>query len=606
MPMFVLQNFVFPTIEEQDCRDLFIRRFENELDAFGEKMCKLEELRFDTWMNLFAASKWYHYCEMGNLYMGFKINGDFIIEVVGTKLNAAFLFINEVLFEKEYRNHKSDDTTYIELPDVKEYDAVFLKLKYPKVEPCVIERIDWFTDATPKQDNDMAIVTCTYKREQYINKTITLFKKYLEENPNLSNRMHLFVIDNGKTIPLGFGDENIDIVPNINAGGAGGFGRGMIEVCKSERNYSRCLLMDDDVKILPESFGRTLQFSDYLKDEYRDATINGAMLDFYAPHMFYENVAVQDEMWVRPVHAECSLIDYLNVLKINTYNDSLWKCTYPKQDAGWYYSCVPIGKESINNLPMPIFIRGDDVEYGWRSNGKAFIQLNGICIWHANFYYRVNKLTDVYYLVRNMMINNMLYTDGFENQYKKILIKKYKYLNATFDYKSVELLNIALKDILEKGKFFEENPENLHKKLSAIAAEDFIHEENWYTLEGVRNKIYYYGKIERAVNFVAKAVFKVIPATKTIAKKNSEKAVGEWYPPTDAFLFRKHIKVYNLLKHAYYYRHFDYSKEKALKKEFNQAIKMLNKNYFDLREFYKQKHRTLISYNFWKKHLGME
>ena len=60
MPMYVLQNFVFPTIEEQDCRDLFVRRFETELDAFGETMCKLEELRFDTWMNLFAASKWHH------------------------------------------------------------------------------------------------------------------------------------------------------------------------------------------------------------------------------------------------------------------------------------------------------------------------------------------------------------------------------------------------------------------------------------------------------------------------------------------------------------------------------------------------------------------
>ena len=104
---------------------------------------------------------------------------------------------------------------------------------------------------------------------------------------------------------------------------------------------------------------------------------------------------------------------------------------------------------------------------------------------------------------------------------------------------------------------------------------------------------------------MAKAVFKVIPAAKIIAKKNSEKAVGEWFPPADAFLFRKHIKVYNLLKHAYYYRHYDYSKEKALKKEFKQTMKMLDENYFYLREFYKQEHKTLISYDFWKKHLGL-
>ncbi len=606
MPMFVLQNFVFPTAEEQECKELFVRKSEMVLDAFGKNICKLEELSFDTWMNIFAASKWYHYCEIGKLYLGINIEGDFILEVVGTKLNAAFCMINEVLFQKEYKNHKNENSTYIELPSVKEYDAVFLNLKYLKENPCTVYSIDWFTDVAPKYDNDMAIVTCTYKREQYINKTISIFRKYIKDNHNLASKMHLFVIDNGKTIPLDKGDENIEIVPNINAGGAGGFGRGMIEVCKAKRNYTRCLLMDDDVKILPESFGRTLQFSNYLKEEYQNATINGAMLDFYAPNMFFENVVVQEGLWVRPVHDECNLIDYINVLKVNIYNDVIWKNSYPKQDAAWFYSCIPINKESINNLPMPIFIRGDDVEYGWRSNGKAFIQLNGICIWHANFYYRVNKLTDVYYLVRNMMINNMIYTNGFETQYKRLLKDNYKYLNATYDYKSVELLNIALKDVLGKGKFFEKNPEELHKKLSAIATEDFIAEDNWYTLESVRNKVYHYGKLEKSVNYAAKAVFKLIPATKIIAKKNSEKAVGEWYPPTDAFLFRKHIRVYNLLKHSYYYRHYDYSKEKALKKDFNHIMRVLDKKYYELKEFYKQEHKVLISYDFWKKYLELE
>ena len=204
------------------------------------------------------------------------------------------------------------------------------------------------------------------------------------------------------------------------------------------------------------------------------------------------------------------------------------------------------------------------------------------------------------------MINNMIYTNGFETQYKRLLKDKYKYLNATYDYKSVELLNIALKDVLGKGKFFEKNPEELHKKLSAIATEDFIAEDNWYTLESVRNKVYHYGMLEKSVNYAAKAVFKLIPATKIIAKKNSEKAVGEWYPPTDAFLFRKHIRVYNLLKHSYYYRHYDYSKEKALKKDFNHIMRVLDKKYYELKGFYKQEHKVLISYDFWKKYLGLE
>ena len=50
----------------------------------------------------------------------------------------------------------------------------------------------------------------------------------------------------------------------------------------------------------------------------------------------------------------------------------------------WWYCTMPLNIINKKNLPMPIFIRGDDVEFGLR-NMKHLILMNGICVWHEPF-----------------------------------------------------------------------------------------------------------------------------------------------------------------------------------------------------------------------------
>lgn len=601
----LLQRIIFPEAKDKDYRDLFFRWGIIECSAFTKKLTTLNELHFNTWMNLFAAKKWFHYCVLEDLSLGLCIQGKFSVEIIGSNRNTAYNRIDEKIFFQEFDGN--GETIYIPINSAKKYDAVYFILRFLKDAPCEIISAGWFTDTEPRNKNKLAIVTCTYKREDYINRTITLFEKYLDQNPELQDRMHLFISDNGQTLDLSSNYKYTDIFYNINAGGAGGFGRGLIEVCKSKDEYTRCLFMDDDVEIIPESFYRTLVLSDYLKEKYQSAHINGAMLDLYNKVQFFDNLAVQDGLWVHTYHNETNLLNYDEILRINFIPEIAYHNENAKTNAAWFYSCFPINKnESINTLPLPIFIRGDDVEWGWRNYGIDFIQLNGICIWHAPFYFRVNKITENYYTSRNMFIINCIYTNNFKSIFINLYKEKFKYSIDTYDYVSSRLMIAALDDILKGSKLFDEDPVALMNKLQTLANENYETVESPYELLDVKYKQVGYSKVRRLINKVIRLCYRIAPFTKKIIKRSGTNAISEWYPPTDAFLIQKNVRVYNLLNHSSIVRHFDATLENQLTKEFNQKLSQIEKEYDNLQKDYKSNFQRITSYDFWKNYLKLD
>lgn len=600
----LLQRVVFPEIKDIACDELFLRKTENVCRAFGKQTTSVCELYFNTWMNLFAAKKWFYYTVITDLYLGLDIQGDFSVEIIGSNRNTAYNRIDENIVCKEYKDNLKP--VYIQIKDPQKYEAIYFTLRYPKENACNIHSIGWYTESEARIKNKLAIVTCTFKREEYIYRTLEMFENYLDSNEQLKDRMHLFVIDNGKTLKLNDHYKYADIYYNMNAGGAGGFGRGLIEACKADENYTRCLFMDDDVEIIPESFYRTLTLSDYLKEKYKNALVNGAMLDIYNKNMFFENLAMQEGIWLRPYHSEANLFNYDDVLRVNHIPEEVFYNSYPKVDGGWYYCSFAMDKkESINNLPLPIFIRGDDAEYGFRHHGEVFISLNGICIWHAPFYYRVNKVTDSYYLYRNMFIINAIYTDNFKNTYQKYYKDAFKHMIDTYDYVSARLIIEAQKDILKGSKIFDENPEEIMQRLNLLGKEENIPVTDPYELWNVKYKNLNWKLYRRIINKFIKKIYKCIPYTKCLIKKNGENQAPEWFPPVDVFLIKKNVKVYNLLKETSVVRKFDYKLEKKLTVEFDGNLKKINRLYDELEKDYKNEFKRITSYEFWKNYLNL-
>ena len=600
----LLSRVVMPEAKDKDYRDLFFRWSVQETGAFGKGITTLNELYFNTWMNLFAPEKWFHYCALDNLYLGLKVKGLFCVEIIGSNRNVAFNRIDERLFFSEFSGNGTD-TVYIPIQNPQKYDAVYFILRYEKNTEFEFLTAGWYTDTMPQFENSLAIVTCTYKREDYIYKTISMFEEYLNQNPKLQDRIRLFVIDNGQTLSLGENCKYTKLFYNMNAGGAGGFGRGLIEVCKSKETYTRCLFMDDDVEILPESFYRTLILADYLKPEFSDSFINGAMLDIYNRHVFFENLGMRDGLWVRPYHSEANLFDYNEILRVNQIPYSIFD-KERKVHCGWYCCSFAIDqKQNLNNLPLPIFIRGDDVEWSWRNAGKNFISMNGICIWHAPFHYIVSKVVDNYYLVRNMFLLNTLYTERFRQEFPQLLKDSFAYLISSYDYVAARIMIYALNDILKGIGVYSENPVEIMQTLNSIAQEDYRDTDDMYLLFDVRNKDYRGFGTRKLINKTIKFLYRKVPSCKCRIKRNSMNHVADWHPPIEAFLVKKQVRVYNLMEHTYTTRRFDFKLEKTLTKEFHEKLEKIVSRYEELEKEYKAGFKTITSYDFWRRYLKL-
>jgi GT2 family glycosyltransferase len=486
------------------------------------------------------------------------------------------------------------------VPDAEKYDGVFFIIFEDTNNPIQIESAVWCTDKKPAHSNKIAIVSCTFKREEYILKIIADFEDFIAENARLEKKIKLFVVDNGKTLDTSTRYKNTKIIPNMNAGGAGGFTRGLMEAVDSQENFTRILFMDDDVEIIPESFFRTLSIADYLRDEYKNAFINGAMMDLYAREILFENLGVPKKFDVVGYISDLNVYEYNNILKAIDIPDNLFTDPDKKVHSAWWYNCFPVSMVKNDGLPCPLFIRGDDIEWSWRHQGTRHISMNGICVWHAPFMWKVSPVMEYYYSRRNYFLLNILYTKDFKENFVKYYKEIFYYLLKTYNYNAVELLFQALDDILKGSAAFKENPEEQFKKLNAIA-----------------KKVVYFPAENRELEF-AKTYFPLMKKRKIIYKFTlhgklfpsflfkKEGIALEWFPPVENFMLCKEVKVYNLATGKYCVRKYDPKMASRYEKGFKKRIRKLKARYDDLRKGYLQAHKEFSSFDFWQKYLELK
>lgn len=288
----------------------------------------------------------------------------------------------------------------------------------------------------------LALVTPTFKKEEYIERNIS----YLKANffaDDIGKNSHFFVIDNGRTLNHTLEDKSISIIPNPNVGGSGGFARGMLEVLKNKANFTHVLLMDDDVSLCAESIKRTINLISILKPEWQRSFISGAMLNFDIKDMQREDVG-----WITP---QGGCISQKPILRMSLTEDLVLNETLePSEEmkkntyAAWWYCAMPVKIIEENGLPLPIFVRGDDAEYGFRAKPK-FITMNSICTWHKDFPTKYSAVIDRYYTLRNTLCAQLATGFAPHSNFMAPLcgavdleLHKFGYTNATFALEALE------------------------------------------------------------------------------------------------------------------------------------------------------------------------
>lgn len=310
---------------------------------------------------------------------------------------------------------------------------------------------------------ELALATTTFKKESYIKRNIGLVSsRILDSDQHISKHFHMHVVDNGKTLDAAELERpGISIYPNDNVGGAGGFARGMIAAMEQEPKATHVLLMDDDVTISPESIIRTYNLLRIVNDEYREAFVSGAMMNMEEPDIRWEDTGFMTFAGacrqIKPVLRVSQLENVVQnelfkpLSDIPAYSDT--KQAY----AAWWYCCIPVTQIERNGLPLPIFVRFDDVEYGLRCHPK-FMTMNGICIWHAAFHMRYNAGVERYQTTRNAFIAQLTTGMAPRTDFLKELhhnvhleLKKYNYADAELALEGFEDFLKGPEYIMQRG-----------------------------------------------------------------------------------------------------------------------------------------------------------
>ncbi len=318
------------------------------------------------------------------------------------------------------------------------------------------------------RDVRISLGICTFRRESFVSENLLrLLKSGLLDD----GRLEVFISDNAGTLKnwleekggeaaRAAADAAVHIFPNKNAGGAGGFTRTMIEaVFRSKgRPFTHMLLTDDDAIVLPEVIERTILFLSCVEEEYDEAILCGAMFSMEKKHLQLEAGDAYRGLSQTVFNADLDMRDVQNVVRCSYEN--------PVQYGPWIYNCIPTRLIRQDNLPCPLFIHFDDIEYGLRHKEKGVIVLTGINVWHPD---PRGKYTDwiVYYDTRNAAIAMAtqkagLAFDVYKSYVRNLIISALIHYN----YRRADAVLDGVRAFMAgPDPFMETDPVELHDKI---------------------------------------------------------------------------------------------------------------------------------------------
>jgi galactofuranosylgalactofuranosylrhamnosyl-N-acetylglucosaminyl-diphospho-decaprenol beta-1,5/1,6-galactofuranosyltransferase len=426
---------------------------------------------FNTYFNSIYEPYLTQHTTLSDLVYQLRLAGDFHITVYRETVAAA----KTAIAQHHYRNCTPDSPILVPLslePDPHCNGRLYLEIA------CLSETGHIFestleTDQLPSASVRLAIISCTYKKERYIQRTV---HKILQSPRLQTKHFQVLVIDNAQTLPpASFQDERVTLVPNRNVGGTGGFTQGLLMSLEAADVFTHALLMDDDIELDEEVILRVLALYEYAR---QPLAITGSMLDNYKKHLLYESGA---KYGVRPAAASVDLEPDLlasTPLRHNRYlqDSTSLNALLTAEDfdySGFWFFAVPLTTVQSIGLPLPFFIKVDDMEYGLRlkaTNGIQAVAFPGLAVWHDPFYAKQQvKWAEYYYYVRNRLIANAIHRNDATMKTMARLTKRFMGRLMTFDYASADLCIQAVRDYTKGEAGLIEQPlETKHQQVLDI------------------------------------------------------------------------------------------------------------------------------------------
>ncbi|MFR8199237.1 MAG: glycosyltransferase [Eggerthellaceae bacterium] len=459
-----LSNIVLPKgAEPLGGWDLYIKTPEGSVCAPEINGCLLQgSVDFFTYFNACSLAKWKKYAGIKRVYLHLE----FANEAINKEYACTIQFFGRSYLDSAASSLASGVRLTSTMGKTKENGSLVFDLLIPETDyevigfaldvrgDVVLEKAYYYARVAEEQINPVKIALCTttFLKEDYIIPNIELVKnEVLAADDVIAKNFHMFVIDNGRTLDAeALSDEGVTVLPNPNVGGSGGFARGMMEAMKHDENFTHVLLMDDDVSISTESLRRTFNLLSLATGKYKNAFINGAMLVAEEPNRQFEDVSyVVNSGAYASVKSNKYYMDQQQYIVRNEHID----VEIPKAYGAWWFSCIPVSAIEQVGLPLPLFVRCDDVEYGMRAK-PIYMTMNGICVWHDGFMGRSRASVDSYQYVRNFLIMIAMTDCSSQDLFMLRMERALRLQLRVMSYDAADLILDGIADYLKGPDYF--------------------------------------------------------------------------------------------------------------------------------------------------------
>lgn len=360
------------------------------------------------------------------------------------------------------------------------------KLLYPVIRTKgKLKRLTVTAECEVLRQVNCVLITCTYRRERQVKENIRrLYGK---------TECTLMVVDNAGTLKAEDFPSGTVLVGNINNGGSGGYKKGMETACEMG-GFTHFLLMDDDVEIDCASVQRAVNFLKCVKSEYRELSVAGSMLFTDKPTRQFEAGGNFDETGKQKGFGHfLDLTDENALIENQRLNDINY--------GGWWFMLMPSKYAEQGNLPLPFFMKYDDVEYALRCRQKI-ITLNGVGVWHEKFESKYNSAAE-YYNIRNYLHLCGLYCKDFtDKKARKIAKRRIRDKQRRQQYRMAQAVKRGYEDYL-KGLDYLKNldAEQNHNEICGLNYTYLTYDEieKRYGVRPRDNKFYPPPRIKRLI-----------------------------------------------------------------------------------------------------------
>ncbi|TFI53137.1 glycosyltransferase family 2 protein [Mastigocladus laminosus UU774] len=426
-------------------------------------------ISLNTYFNSLYEKFYTKYTYINSLSYLLKLEGDFKVCAYKETSEAS---TRETISSQIFQNCSLSDYVKFSLPYLQQYQEasrIYLEITCFSKQGLFTEGLV-VTEQENYQDVSLAIITCTFKKEVYLKKTVnTILQDSLLQDKNFK----IFVVDNGVTLNASdFQDSKVKLIYNRNVGGSGGFTKGLIEALQEEV-YTHFLFMDDDIELDSEAIYRLFSLYEYAN---KDFAVAGSMLDLYKKHILYEagaiyNKSIDDEGKIKQDKFTGYPLKHNLDLRNTTTLTSLLLEDNIDYGGFWFFAFSKEIVEKIG-LPLPLFIKIDDMEFGLRINehfDHGIVAFPSIAVWHEPFYAK-RPIWDSYYYIRNHLITNSIHSSLEYLKTVKAFTQSILYSLCIFDYNSAQMVIKAFEDYMQGPNFIISNyPEILHSNIFELS-----------------------------------------------------------------------------------------------------------------------------------------